>query len=538
MPLQIRRGTNSQRLAMTEPLAAGELLYTTDTGSLYIGNGSSLGGVPLSNLTPADIKDLSASIFQAGVHSGITFNYNNTTKTMDAIVEPDLSNYAGTIRADAFQGNLIAENSTLIFNSIDGSVNLDGTVQGDIIPDDNATYDIGSSTFRFKDIYLSGSSIHLGNAIITASGTAVDLPAGSTIDGTPIGSGGGGGIGIIEGSNYNLNIVGDDSSIILNASTKTLNAVSATIGTLNGTVSVDILNGNQFNGTHNGSSYGTHYGNVIGNVTGNVTGVLNGDVRGNVLAEDSTVLVDYTNGTTGGTHVGNVVGTVLGDTYGTHFGDLSGNVTGNLKGSIFAQDSTTLVNHTTGKIVGDINSFEGILDNLTAKTLLLEGTSPLKGKAGIRINTDGDLNDAYDLFTINGAKSSVDGTVMTFIRSRGTLNAPTALQNGDSVHSLAWLGADSTNSPALMATMTVSVDGAPTSGYVPNKIDFSFWNGSGFDSALTFSSVDKILQLHSSTTVVAGGASGQVNVGGGVVTYLKIKVGSTEYALPLYGLNP
>lgn len=535
MPLQIRRGTNSQRLAMTEPLAAGELLYTTDTGSLYIGNGSSLGGVPLSNLTPSDIKDLSASVFTAGVHSGITFNYNNTTKTIDAIVEPDLSNYAGTIRADAFQGNLIAENSTLIINSIDGSVNLDGTVQGDIIPDDNAAYDIGSSTFRFRDIYLSGSSIHLGNAIITASGTAVNLPAGSTLNGTPIGSSGS---GIVEGSNYNINIVGDDSSIILNAATKTLTAVSASIGTLTGTVNVDILNGNQFNGTHNGTSFGTHNGAVIGNVTGNLLGNVTGDVRGNVLAEDSTVLVNYTNGTTGGTHVGNVVGTVLGDTYGTHFGDLTGNVTGNVKGSIFAQDSTTLVNHTTGRIVGDIDSFAAELDNLTGKTILLEGTSSLTGRAGIRINTDGDLNDNYDLFTINGAKNSADGSSMNFIRSRGTLSSPTALQNGDYVHSLAYFGADSTNSPALMGVMSVQVVGAPTSGNIPNKFCFNFWNGGGFDTALAFSSVDKILQLHSSTTVAAGGASGQVNVGGGVVSYLKIKVGSTNYALPLYGLNP
>jgi hypothetical protein len=536
MPLQIRRGTNSQRLAMTEPLASGELLYTTDTGSLYIGNGTSLGGVPLSNLTPGDIKDLSASIFQTGVHSGITFNYNTISKTMDAIVEPDLSNYAGTIRADAFQGNLIAENSTLIFNSIDGSINLDGTVQGDIIPDDNATYDIGSSTFRFKDIYLSGSSIHLGNAIITASGSAVNLPAGSTVNGTPIGSGGSG-TGIVEGNGYNIHIIGDDSTIMVNAATRTLTAVSASIGTLTGTVAVNILNGNQFNGTHNGSSFGTHYGAVQGNVIGNVTGVLTGDVRGNVLAEDSTVLVDYTNGTTGGTHVGNVVGTILGDTYGTHFGDVTGNVNGNLKGSVFAQDSTTLVDAIGGKIVGDVDSDNASFETVLGKTIVLQGTSNLGVKAGIRINTDGDLNDGYDLFTINGAKGTADGTVMSFIRSRGTLSSPAPLQVGDVVNTLVWFGSDSGSNPAPMAGMNVTVDGTPTAGYIPSRMNFSFWNGTGFDTALSFGGSDLVLNVKNNT-LTAGGGSGQVNVGGGAVSYLKIKVGSTFYALPLYGINP
>ncbi len=535
MPLQIRRGTNSQRLAMTEPLASGELLYTTDTGSLYIGNGTSLGGVPLSNLTPGDIKDLSASIFQTGVHSGITFNYNAISKTMDAIVEPDLSNYAGTIRADAFQGNLIAENSTLIFNSIDGSINLDGTVQGDIIPDDNATYDIGSSTFRFRDIYLSGSSIHLGSAIITASGAAVDLPAGSTVAGTPIGSGSGS--GIVEGNGYNIHVIGDDSTIMVNAATKTLTAVSATIGTLTGTVAVDILNGNQFNGTHNGPSFGTHYGLQQGNVVGNVTGVLTGDVRGNVLAEDSTVLVDYTNGTTGGTHVGNVVGTILGDTYGTHFGDVTGNVTGNIKGSVFAQDSTTLVDAISGKVVGDIDSTSATLDDLSGKTIILEGTTGLGVKAGIRINTDGDVDDGYDLFTINGAKGTAGGTLVSFVRSRGTLSSPAPLQVGDYVTSLAWLGADSASTPALMATLNVTVDNTPTPGYVPARMNFEFWNGSGFDTALSFGSDDLVIHL-ANNTLAAGGGSGQVNVGGGVVSYLKVNIGGTDYAMPLYGINP
>lgn len=44
-------------------------------------------------------------------------------------------------------------------------------------------YDLGSPTKRWKDLYLSGSSLHIGNAVVTATGTSLNLPAGSTIGG-------------------------------------------------------------------------------------------------------------------------------------------------------------------------------------------------------------------------------------------------------------------------------------------------------------------------------------------------------------------
>ena len=40
-------------------------------------------------------------------------------------------------------------------------------VGGDILPDSNVSYDIGTTTARFRDLYLSGTSINLGDLIIT-----------------------------------------------------------------------------------------------------------------------------------------------------------------------------------------------------------------------------------------------------------------------------------------------------------------------------------------------------------------------------------
>jgi hypothetical protein len=56
-----------------------------------------------------------------------------------------------------------------------------GDVSGSIIPDTNVTYDLGSSTNRFRDIYLSGSSIYLGTLQLSDNNGALEVTAsGST----------------------------------------------------------------------------------------------------------------------------------------------------------------------------------------------------------------------------------------------------------------------------------------------------------------------------------------------------------------------
>jgi len=51
------------------------------------------------------------------------------------------------------------------------------------IPSADVTYDLGDSATKWRDLYLSGSTIYLGDATITASGTSVVLPVGSSISG-------------------------------------------------------------------------------------------------------------------------------------------------------------------------------------------------------------------------------------------------------------------------------------------------------------------------------------------------------------------
>jgi len=226
MPLQIRRGTNLQRQVMTQALANGELLWVTDDKKLYIGDGATLPNAlpPVTGFTSEEAVDAVGAALVAGnaTNTNITFTYDSLIQDFNNRINAtvDLSNYVGVITADAFKGSVFADDgstvggSQALVDSLTGTFYLDGTVATHIVPNSNEQFDLGSAANRFRDLYLSGSSIKLGAATITASGTAVNLPAGSTINGEPLGA-------FSVGQNINVNIVGDDSTVLVNTSTNT-----------------------------------------------------------------------------------------------------------------------------------------------------------------------------------------------------------------------------------------------------------------------------------------------------------------------------
>jgi hypothetical protein len=60
------------------------------------------------------------------------------------------------------------------------------TVGNHILPSSNENIDLGSASFRFRDLYLSGTTINLGGATISAVGGAVQLPVGTNIGGVSV----------------------------------------------------------------------------------------------------------------------------------------------------------------------------------------------------------------------------------------------------------------------------------------------------------------------------------------------------------------
>lgn len=94
-----------------------------------------------------------------------------------------------------YDGLIYVYNSTKNKWSVQSTTTITD-VQADSIstslsPSANVTYDLGTSEKSFRDLYLSGSTIHLGSQQISSNSTGVILPEGSLVGTSEIGSGSG-----------------------------------------------------------------------------------------------------------------------------------------------------------------------------------------------------------------------------------------------------------------------------------------------------------------------------------------------------------
>lgn len=521
MPLQIRRGPTADRVAFTP--VEGELIFDTQSKSLYIGDGSTAGGIAAAGLTAADVRDSAGSLFADGTHDYITFTYDPVGETISTVV--DLTSYDGTIQAAGFKGTVYGDDSTTLINSVNSSINLDGTVKGNVVPDTDEAYDLGTSSAKFRDLYLAGSSIYLGSANITATGTVVNLPAGSTVGGTVIGTGSGTGDGVIEGSTYKINIAADDSTILVNSDTQTF------------------------------------------------TGSLIGDVRGSVFADDSNIMVDAVdNSINAGSGTFTTVSAFTVDsTTSLRLEALAGSInlrssggfvilgsgTDDINSNLFINRSLYGSTDVDGVVVRTSHGFTPEIDGLkfqrsrgsgsvpialnvndvigeidfagydgsnyistvdlyvsadTIATGIISSTLSLRGldSAGVehtrlRSLPDGRLSLGPLLTTDTGSAGleiyntvytpnanapghpliirqyfdSVDSNNFTTSRSRGTRAVPTALLDGDKLFEITNLGNDGTATPRLSSRITFFTNGPITSGAIPGTISLDTANTTG-----------------------------------------------------------
>ena len=222
------------------------------------------------------------------------------------------------------------------------------------------------------------------------------------------------GIEIDRGSAANVTFVYDDS-----VDKWTLGAETLVADTFEGNLSGDVAGNVNGNITSTGTSslaIVTISGNTTatGTITsnagfiGNITGNLDGDVTGSIFADDSTILVDGTNGkivapveadVTGnvtGDVTGNVTGNVSGDVTGDLTGNVTGNLTGDVKGSVFGEDSTPIVDATDNTLNGDLTG--NVTGNVTGN---IDATSLTVG-----------ANDATTISIGNGSSTTtIEGTI-------------------------------------------------------------------------------------------------------------------------------
>jgi hypothetical protein len=170
MPLQIRRGTTAQRLAIT-PIP-GELIYDTTTGQIFVGNGTTAGGATTTGVSLEDAADAAAALFTSGSHTGIAFTYNDVAGRIDATIT---ATSIGPFEGD-LTGSVFADNSALLVNGVDASINLDGTIKNNVIPNTDSLIDLGSSSRKFNDLYLADTgNLYFGSTRISNIGSAIEF---------------------------------------------------------------------------------------------------------------------------------------------------------------------------------------------------------------------------------------------------------------------------------------------------------------------------------------------------------------------------
>ena len=175
---------NSAYSLPTADGSANQLLKTDGSGTLSF-----------SDLTVADAS-MTVNNF-TGDNSTTAFtittapsNANSLLVTINGITQRPTTDYTVsgttlTFVTAPFTGANIS--SRLIGGSVGGGGSTDlSAITESIIPDTDVTYDLGTSSKRFRDLYLSGSTIDLGGATMSIDGTsgAIALVPKATI-GTP-----------------------------------------------------------------------------------------------------------------------------------------------------------------------------------------------------------------------------------------------------------------------------------------------------------------------------------------------------------------
>jgi hypothetical protein len=232
MALQVRRGTNAERLGIT-PLA-GELIYVTDTKQLYIGDGTTAGGTTsIANTIDSVVADTSPQL-----GGELDLNGNNITGTGNI-------NITGTISAS---GNI---------NLGDGVGSdilvIGGAIQGHLVPDTDITWNLGSTSKHFNEAWIS--QLNVENQLT---------------------------VGRIMGD-----LIADDSTVVFDASTGLVAAAQLT-GTLPAGVIPAAMSSN-ITGNLTGNANGSHTGTLVGDVTGSVfddgSGLLVDGVAGKIVGD-------------------------------------------------------------------------------------------------------------------------------------------------------------------------------------------------------------------------------------------------------------
>ena len=474
MPLRLRRGTDQERLNITP--AEGEPIYVTDTQKLYIGDGTTVGGNELFGSVDGALEltaDLPLNGFNLlGEDSKVIYDSSTDSLTVTSITTDLTGSVFGTDSVKIIDGDT---------GEIFGQVVISNTIKTDGV----AIYDIGSVSDRFGTVYAD--TIDLGGVSLSFSSDNFTVSSNFNVEGN-LSSDTLTQITNTQGPSYTVTgISGEDGesgiSYYSSRGTTTAPASLQPGDLINSFISIG----------HDGTDYvlssvitqGTDPNGAINDSTNRVPGQimlltsLGGD------DPDSTNLNGLIVKRNGSVTIGKNIDEDANATL-----DVNGNVAisgyarADVIGSVFGDDSTTLVD-------GVDNLIRGNVDTTSVNTVTLE----LRGlESGISVTTSGTLDNDINVLSIYSIHDTTGFAGATAIRGRGTLDAPAPAQANDIIFGDVkgvFTGGD--EGTTVTSLILYSVDGTPSDDAVGGKISVQTSNSSGvLQEALTIDSTQTV----------------------------------------------
>lgn len=181
MALRLRRGSDTDR--QTETFVEGELIYVTDTKQLYVGDGTTLGGVLVTSSSADSPATLTQNLDLNGFDISGSGNITATSFTGDGSGLTGITSGGGIDLGQTYLidiiGDVIGVDSTLLVDSTTNSFNgdLTGDVTGNLAG--NVTGNISSSGASSFSGTLNLAAATVNNATFNLTGNVTGNTAGT-----------------------------------------------------------------------------------------------------------------------------------------------------------------------------------------------------------------------------------------------------------------------------------------------------------------------------------------------------------------------